>query len=86
MFSNNNYGLLIGAGKIDSKVSGHNHCDKGSFVLQENDTQVIVDSGTYCYTSDLSMRNKFRQTDSHNTIMLDGKEQAAFKSRSIFLL
>ncbi len=79
MFSNSHYGLIVGAGKLNNIVSGHNHCDKGSFVLQKNSIPLIVDSGTFCYTSNLKMRNKFRQTDSHNSIMIDGKEQAFYE-------
>ena len=80
MFLNSVYGLIVNASMIDKFVSGHNHCDKGSFVLQSNGIQLFVDSGTFCYTSDLVMRNKFRQTNAHNTVLIDKKEQASFTS------
>jgi len=35
---------------------------------------VFVDPGTYCYTSDLKLRNQFRATAAHSTVMVDGQE------------
>ena len=77
-FKNSIYGLCINGSKINESISGHNHCDKGSFILQTHNIPILIDSGTYCYTSDLKMRNIFRGTRSHNTIMIDKKEQASF--------
>lgn len=55
---------------------GHAHNDKLSIELVLDGRDVIVDPGTYVYTSDPDQRNRFRTTDSHNTVAVDGCEQA----------
>lgn len=57
---------------------GHGHNDILSFELAYMGKRFIVDSGTYVYTPDPEMRQKLRSTSSHNTIMVDKKEQAEF--------
>jgi hypothetical protein len=39
---------------------------------------LIVDSGTFTYSADVKLRNEFRSTAAHNTLMVDGKELADF--------
>src|SRR6266436_2272314 len=53
----------------------HTHNDKLSFVLRVHGQEVLCDSGTGCYTRDLAMRNRFRGTAAHNTLLIDGTEQ-----------
>ena len=53
----------------------HSHNDKLSFELVIDGQDVIVDPGTYVYTSYPEERNKFRSTAYHNTIAFDGYEQ-----------
>ncbi|WP_169304720.1 alginate lyase family protein [Chloroherpeton thalassium] len=59
---------------------GHGHNDTLSFELWIQGTCYLVDSGTYCYTSDRKLRNDFRSTRAHNTVMIDGLELAAFQN------
>ena len=54
---------------------GHAHNDKLSFELLIGGRDVVVDPGTYAYTSHPRLRNKFRSTDYHNTVKIDGCEQ-----------
>lgn len=63
---------------------GHAHNDKLSFELCVNGKDVIVDPGTYVYTSDPNLRNLFRSTKYHNTISFNGIEQN--KLRGVFTL
>ncbi len=56
---------------------GHGHNDVLSFTISGKN-QFITDRGTFCYTCDSEMRNKLRSTYSHNTIAVDGTEQAEF--------
>ena len=52
----------------------HSHCDLLSFVLWIEGKPVIVDSGTYIFQG--PWRDYFRLTPAHNTLLIDGKEQA----------
>jgi hypothetical protein len=52
----------------------HSHCDLLSFVLWVGGQPLLVDSGTYIYQG--PWRDSFRITAAHNTVMIDGREQA----------
>ncbi len=56
---------------------GHGHNDILSFTVAGKNP-FIVDRGTLCYTSDTIVRNELRSTYSHNTVIVDGAEQAEF--------
>ncbi len=53
----------------------HAHNDKLSFVLRIGGCEIFIDSGTGCYTRDLSLRNKLRSIQAHNTVIVNGGEQ-----------
>jgi uncharacterized heparinase superfamily protein len=57
---------------------GHGHNDTLSFELWAHGAPLIVDSGTYAYTSDAEARAEFRSTRAHNTVVVDGREIAEF--------
>lgn len=59
-------------------IGSHTHNDLLSFELVMNGKDVIVDAGTYLYTSSDTERNAFRSTAKHNTIMVDDEEQNGF--------
>jgi hypothetical protein len=52
----------------------HAHCDLLSFVLWVSGQPLLVDSGTYIYHG--PWRDPFRLTAAHNTVRIDGREQA----------
>jgi len=52
----------------------HAHCDLLSFVLWVGGQPLLVDSGTYIYHG--AWRDHFRLTAAHNTVKVDGREQA----------
>jgi hypothetical protein len=52
----------------------HAHCDLLSFVLWVQGQPILVDSGTYTYQD--PWRDTFRLTAAHNTVMIDGHDQA----------
>lgn len=58
----------------------HTHNDKLSVLLWIGGKELLVDSGTGCYTRDATCRNRFRSTSAHNTIQIDGQEQNRFSS------
>lgn len=59
-----------------SYMLGHAHCDLLSFEVSISGKPVIVNSGTYAYQTDL--RDYFRSTSAHNTVLLNGSEQMEF--------
>lgn len=75
LFKNNNRNIIVDVGKLGPKYqTGHSHCDCLSFELFINGKPLFVNCGTYNYQTDL--RHYFRSTSSHNTIVVDGKEQS----------
>lgn len=65
---------------------GHAHNDKLSFELMLNGRDIIVDPGTYVYTPYPDERNKFRSTEYHNTVKIDGYEQNEIPRHGMFAL
>ena len=56
-------------------IGTHTHNDLLSFELALGGEDLIVDAGTFLYTSSPKDRDEFRSTAKHNTIMVDGEEQ-----------
>tara|TARA_Y100000768_G_scaffold387871_1_gene380761 strand:+ start:1672 stop:3699 length:2028 start_codon:yes stop_codon:yes gene_type:complete len=71
-YFNDNYTALC---VLRSVFLGHTHNDLFSFELFLKNEPIIVDGGSYCYTSNLSLRDKFRNTINHNTLWINEKEQ-----------
>jgi uncharacterized heparinase superfamily protein len=71
--------LFIDAGDIGMNGrGGHGHNDTFGFEFWSDGCPLIVDSGTFTYSADVKLRNEFRSTAAHNTLMVDGKELADF--------
>jgi hypothetical protein len=58
--------------------ANHAHCDQLSFDLCWEGRPVVVDPGSYVYSSDAAGRNLFRSTRYHNSPVVDGEEQNRF--------
>jgi len=84
--NNKNYMFVSAGNNGQNGLGGHAHNDKLSFELMINELDIIVDSGTYIYTSIPELRNKFRSTYSHNTAIINGEEQNRFKKNNLFYL
>ena len=69
--------VIIDAGPFGTGTAGHSHSDALSVLVRKGDKEILVDAGTYAYLSDPQARNWFRGTAAHNTIRIDGREQAA---------
>ncbi|RKG93369.1 alginate lyase family protein [Corallococcus terminator] len=79
--------LTVSAGKQGQRgVGGHSHNDKLSFELHVHGRPVIVDPGTGSYTRDPALRNAMRSTAAHNTLQVDGAEQAPLDPARLFAL
>ena len=57
-------------------VGGHAHNDQLSLVIHAGGAPLIIDPGTGCYTADALMRDRFRGTAAHATLVVDGCEQS----------
>lgn len=57
-------------------TAAHGHADALSFTLSNGGVELLIDSGTYAYHSQLQWREFFRGTSAHNTLRLDGADQS----------
>jgi hypothetical protein len=60
-------------------LAAHGHADALSFTLDVNNEPVFIDPGTYAYHDEPVWRDYFRSTRAHNTLVLDGENQAAIR-------
>jgi hypothetical protein len=68
--------LMTDAGPQGTGRSGHGHADALSIRLSLNGRRFLIDPGTCCYISDSKDRDSFRGTSAHNTLRVDGLDQA----------
>jgi hypothetical protein len=79
--------LVVTNGIVGTKGFGnHKHNDLLSFEYHPDGVPLIVDPGSYVYTSDFDARNRFRGTAAHNTVQIDAIEQNDLKPEWIFRL
>jgi hypothetical protein len=64
------------AGGFGFGGAGHSHADALSLIVSLGDEEILIDPGTYTYISDPTWRDRFRGTAAHNTIRIDGLDQA----------
>jgi hypothetical protein len=67
--------VLNGAPSVPQSY-GHAHADALSVCLQSDGVQLLIDSGTREYVGPGSLRDLFRSTAMHNTLRVNGKDQA----------
>jgi Heparinase II/III-like protein/Heparinase II/III N-terminus len=65
---------------------GHGHNDQLSFELADARGPLVVDPGTFVYTSDPVERNRFRSTAFHATLRVGGHEQNELRTDDLFLM
>jgi hypothetical protein len=53
---------------------GHAHNDVSSFEMSFDGLPIVVDSGTYTYTADLTERDRYRAAAAHNVLTVDGRD------------
>ncbi len=75
-FSDADVFLLVDCGPFGAGGAGHSHSDTLSLVVRRGPEEILIDPGTYTYTSDLWARDEFRGSASHNTIRIDSANQA----------
>lgn len=55
---------------------GHGHADALSITLYHNERPFLIDPGTFQYDGDPEFRAYFKGTSAHNTVCIDGQDQA----------
>jgi len=76
VFNRSPWWVLFDAGPFGPLAAGHSHADTLSLVVRCGDEDLLIDSGTYTYTADRFWRDYFRGTAAHNTVRVDGCDQA----------
>ena len=67
--------LLVDCGEVGALTGGHGHADTLAIELAIRGKTVLVDSGTYTYHESRELRNYFRSTTAHNTLVIDDKSR-----------
>ena len=76
IYRDDKFYLIIDGGSIGpDNIPAHAHADIFSYELSVKGVQFIVDSGVYEYNAG-EMRSYVRSTKAHNTVSIDGKDQA----------
>ncbi len=68
--------VIMDAGPFGPGRAGHSHSDSLSVIASANARAILVDSGTFTYVGDPQLRDVFRGSAAHNTIRVDGRNQA----------
>jgi Heparinase II/III-like protein len=66
--------ILVDAGPFGPWGSGHSHSDTLGIVVRSGDREILIDPGTYTYMG--AERDWFRGSAAHNTVRVDGLDQA----------
>ena len=67
---------VIDGGGFGAGTAGHSHSDTLSLIIRAAGEEILIDPGTYTYVSDPRWRNWFRGSSAHNTIRINGRDQA----------
>lgn len=68
--------LVVDCGPMGTQSGGHAHADALSVTLRVREHDLLIDSGTFEYVGESGERNIFRGTGMHNTLRVDGLDQA----------
>lgn len=79
--------LLITNGRVGTKGFGnHKHNDQLALEYHARGVPLLVDPGSYVYTSDPTSRNLFRSASYHNTLRVDRTEPNEVRPEWLFRL
>ena len=68
--------LTFDAGRHGFLNGGHAHADALALTLSVRGRPLFIDPGTGCYTVSPELRDRFRSTQYHNTLTIDGRSQS----------
>jgi hypothetical protein len=64
------------AGGFGYAGAGHSHSDTLSIIVRRGSEEILLDSGAFTYVGDPKWRDWFRGSAAHNTVRIDGLDQA----------
>lgn len=64
--------LIVDCGEVGSLAGGHGHADALAIEVAMHGRELLVDSGTYTYHETRELRDYFRSSTAHNTLVIDG--------------
>jgi hypothetical protein len=67
--------VIVDVGPFGTGGAGHSHSDTLSLVVRRGVEEILIDPGTYTYV-DPDTRRRFRGSAAHNTVQIDGIDQA----------
>jgi hypothetical protein len=73
--------LAAGVSPSDAVSAAHGHADTLSVEVSSFGQPVVVDPGFWTCKGDHEWHRYFRETEAHNTVVVDGQSQAAFCGR-----
>ena len=76
VLSRGRFWVAFDVGPFGPFSAGHSHSDTLSLVVRVGGSDILIDPGTYTYMADPAWRNRFRGSAAHNTIRVDGQDQA----------
>jgi hypothetical protein len=76
MLANRDTQLFVNAAPRPAQTSGHAHADALSICLQSHGASLLIDPGTMEYVGQGGDRALYRGTAMHNTVQVDGLDQA----------
>ncbi len=68
--------LAVDCGPLGTQSGGHGHADALSVTLRSEGHALLIDPGTFTYAGESGERDFFRGTAMHNTLRVDGLDQA----------
>ena len=68
--------LVFDCGGLGMLTGAHAHADSLSVTLFSRGRELLVDPGTFVYNCAPEWRRYFRSTPAHNTVTIDGRDQA----------
>ncbi len=68
--------LVIDCGPVGALTGGHGHADALAIEVALHGKTLLVDPGTGSYHESADIRNAFRSTGAHNTLVIDGQSSS----------
>ncbi len=73
--------LAAGVSAEDTPSAAHGHADTLSIEVSAFGEPLLVDPGFWTYNGSMDWHRYFRETEAHNTVVVDGRSQAEFRGR-----